>query len=170
MAVGDEHYSGEWHAGSGAPADTLGIDGDFYLDTTAQTRYGPKAGGAWGSGTPLVTADSDTTLTNKTLTDPKVTFVTFDEGSISSGTLAVDPTNGSLQKYSNDGAHTLGVPTVDCSIRVLMTNSSSAGAVTTTGYTIIGGSDTLTTTDADRFMLDITRIDAQGFLFIKALQ
>ena len=33
--------------GVGAPADALGNDGDFYLDTATETLYGPKAAGAW---------------------------------------------------------------------------------------------------------------------------
>ena len=33
--------------GSGAPADSVGNDGDFYLDTSADVLYGPKAGGTW---------------------------------------------------------------------------------------------------------------------------
>ena len=37
--------------GSGAPASGLGNDGDFYIDTTNNAIYGPKASGAWGSGT-----------------------------------------------------------------------------------------------------------------------
>lgn len=41
-------------SGSGAPSSGLGEDGDFYLDTAASDLYGPKAGGAWGSGTSLV--------------------------------------------------------------------------------------------------------------------
>jgi hypothetical protein len=41
--------------GTGAPADALGKDGDFYLDTTAEVMYGPKAAGAWpASGASLV--------------------------------------------------------------------------------------------------------------------
>lgn len=41
--------------GTGAPADTLGKDGDFYVDTTAEEMYGPKASGAWpATGTSLV--------------------------------------------------------------------------------------------------------------------
>jgi len=42
-------------SGAGAPAAGVGVNGDFYLDTTAWVLYGPKAGGAWpGSGTSLV--------------------------------------------------------------------------------------------------------------------
>jgi hypothetical protein len=33
--------------GTGAPASSLGHDGDFYLDTAANVLYGPKAAGAW---------------------------------------------------------------------------------------------------------------------------
>ncbi|WP_316154084.1 hypothetical protein [Cupriavidus sp. BIC8F] len=33
--------------GSGAPTDAIGVDGDFYFDTTTWTLYGPKAGGKW---------------------------------------------------------------------------------------------------------------------------
>ena len=40
--------------GSGVPSSGLGNDGDFYLDTAATTLYGPKAAGAWGSGTSLI--------------------------------------------------------------------------------------------------------------------
>jgi hypothetical protein len=40
--------------GSGAPSSGLGVDGDFYIDTSAWGIYGPKASGAWGSGTSLI--------------------------------------------------------------------------------------------------------------------
>jgi uncharacterized membrane protein YgdD (TMEM256/DUF423 family) len=33
--------------GTGAPAGSVGTDGDFYLDTAASVLYGPKANGAW---------------------------------------------------------------------------------------------------------------------------
>ena len=34
--------------GAGAPANTLGADGDLYKDTTTGNLYGPKIGGIWG--------------------------------------------------------------------------------------------------------------------------
>ena len=40
--------------GSGVPDSGAGVDGDFYIDTASSTIYGPKAAGAWGSGTSLV--------------------------------------------------------------------------------------------------------------------
>ena len=35
--------------GTGAPASSLGNNGDFYIDTAADVLYGPKAGGTWPS-------------------------------------------------------------------------------------------------------------------------
>jgi hypothetical protein len=40
--------------GSGAPSAGVGSDGDFYIDTSADTIYGPKAGGTWGGSISLV--------------------------------------------------------------------------------------------------------------------
>lgn len=40
--------------GAGVPGAGLGLDGDFYIDTTAHAIYGPKAAGAWGAGTSLI--------------------------------------------------------------------------------------------------------------------
>lgn len=41
-------------SGSGAPSSGTGLDGDMYIDTSANTLYGPKASGSWPSGTSLV--------------------------------------------------------------------------------------------------------------------
>lgn len=41
-------------SGSGAPSAGLGVDGDFYINTSANTIYGPKTSGAWGSPVSLV--------------------------------------------------------------------------------------------------------------------
>lgn len=41
-------------SGSGAPSAGTGLNGDFYIDTTANTIYGPKTSGVWGSPTSLV--------------------------------------------------------------------------------------------------------------------
>jgi hypothetical protein len=55
--------------GSGAPSNASGQDGDWYLDTTTGTLYGPKAAGVWPGPTYLVgprtnthTAPADGTL------------------------------------------------------------------------------------------------------------
>jgi len=40
--------------GTGAPSNSVGNNGDFYIDTAANNIYGPKASGVWPSGTSLV--------------------------------------------------------------------------------------------------------------------
>jgi len=52
--------------GSGAPSSGTGQIGDFYVDTTANTIYGPKATGGWGSATSLVGPPGATGATGAT--------------------------------------------------------------------------------------------------------
>jgi hypothetical protein len=40
--------------GAGAPSNALGVDGDFYINTSTNFIYGPKAAGAWPAGVSLV--------------------------------------------------------------------------------------------------------------------
>ncbi len=40
--------------GSGVPGGGTGVDGDFYIDTSANKIHGPKASGSWPSGVSLV--------------------------------------------------------------------------------------------------------------------
>lgn len=40
--------------GSSNPTAGVGTNGDFYINTTTNTLFGPKAAGAWGAGTSLV--------------------------------------------------------------------------------------------------------------------
>jgi len=57
--------------GTGAPT-TEGVNGDFYIDTSAWEIYGPKTGGAWGSGVSLIgTNGTDgNTILNSASTGP----------------------------------------------------------------------------------------------------
>ena len=54
--------------GTGAPSGGTGANGDYYVDNTAHALYGPKTGGAWGSGVSLVgpTGAAGTNGTNGT--------------------------------------------------------------------------------------------------------
>ncbi len=57
--------------GSGAPSNTLGHDGDFYLDTSADALYGPKTSGAWpASGVNLVGAAGPASPSGPTCSNP----------------------------------------------------------------------------------------------------
>ena len=40
-------------SGKGAPKSTVGIDGDFYIDTNKMNIYGPKVNGKWPSAVPM---------------------------------------------------------------------------------------------------------------------
>lgn len=43
-----------WLSGTGAPPNSSGLDGDFYLDTSnVGVYYGPKTAGSWGSAHPF---------------------------------------------------------------------------------------------------------------------
>ena len=79
-----------------------------------------------------------------------------DSGTKSSGTFTPSPDTGNFQHFVNGGAHTLGVPAKNCAMVLLMKNNSSAGTLTTSGYTKVDGDD-LSTTNGDEFCLYVTR-------------
>ena len=96
-----------------------------------------------------------------------------DAGTKSSGTFTPSPDGGNFQHFVNGGAHTLGVPAKNCAMVLLMKNNSSAGTLTTSGYTKVDGDD-LSTTNGDEFFLYITRYNDGSTSFsaltVKALQ
>ena len=48
------------YKGSGAPADTLGLVGDYYIDASADSLYGPKTLAGWGTAISLQGAQGAT--------------------------------------------------------------------------------------------------------------
>lgn len=52
--------------GSGAPSNSLGVNGDFYCDTTALSWYGPKAAGVWPAGVSIIGPTGPTGATGPT--------------------------------------------------------------------------------------------------------
>jgi len=93
---------------------------------------------------------------------------TFNAGTQSSGTFTPAPASGNIQRAVNGGAFTLAPPATDCAMIIQITNNASAGVITTSGYTLVEGS--FTTTNADDFMVYITRINGFSLLSIKELQ
>jgi len=70
-------------------------------------------------------------------------------GVVSSGTVTIDPGDRPMQNYTNGGTHTLtGTSTGSCAL--LITNNSSAGAITLSGITKIG--DDFDTTNGSVFL------------------
>lgn len=96
----------------------------------------------------------------------------YNGSTVSSGTYTPNPANGNYQYYTNNGAHTLANPTVDCAIDILVTNGASAGAITFTTFTVASGNtgDSLTTTNTSKFIISIRRINGTSTYVIKALQ
>jgi hypothetical protein len=70
----------------------------------------------------------------------------YDAGTKTTGTFTPDPVNGNIQKAVNNGAHTLAPPSTDCSMTIQYTNGASAGAITTSGFTIADVADYATST------------------------
>lgn len=51
------------YSGTGAPDATLGVEGDYYLDTSSYELYGPKTVGGWGTPLNLKGADGNANVT-----------------------------------------------------------------------------------------------------------
>lgn len=93
-------------------------------------------------------------------------------GTLSSGTTTLNAANGNYQYYTNNGAHTIAAPSSDCAIDVLVTNGSTAGSITLSGFTAPsgGGGDTYATTNTNKYILMVRRINAVATYSWKALQ
>ena len=90
-------------------------------------------------------------------------------GTVSSGTLTPDPGDRPLQHYTNGGAHTLAPGSNTGSYLLDITNNSSAGAITASGWTKVSG-DAFTTVDGDKFRCHCSVGDAGSYLVVGALQ
>jgi hypothetical protein len=94
-------------------------------------------------------------------------------GTISSGTLTVACGTRDLQYFTNNGAFTLAADSADGSCAYLMTNGASAGAVTLSGFTLVGGAcdgSALTTVNTSKFKFYFTRINGVSDCAVKAYQ
>jgi hypothetical protein len=89
-------------------------------------------------------------------------------GTITTGTLTLDPGDRPLQHYTNNGAHTLAPGSNGGTIILEILNGASAGAVTTSGFTKVSGS--FTTTNTHKFHCSVVVGNAFSSLTILALQ
>lgn len=143
--------------------------------TTKQDLIGTIAGIAKGNGANALTAATAGTDYMKPDTTSTIskgfTLTPNNIGTVSSGTTTPDPANGNYQYYTNNGAHTLAAPASDCAIDILVTNGASAGSITFSGFTV--GSSTgsaLTTTNTNKFVISIRRVNSVATYSIYALQ
>lgn len=96
-------------------------------------------------------------------------ITTTGTGNISSGTITPDPAVRGLYDYSNNGAHTLAPSTNKGTVIVDITNTATAGAITTSGFTKVTG-DAFTTTNGNKFRCFISIGAAGSHLAVLALQ
>jgi hypothetical protein len=95
--------------------------------------------------------------------------VTYDNGTKSSGTFTPDPGNGPNQKVNNNGAHTLAPGTNYGAYYLDVTNGASAGAITTSGWTVVDGAS-FDTTSGHKFKCICTISEIGSTLSVKAMQ
>lgn len=98
-------------------------------------------------------------------------------GIVSSGTIiALDVSNTAIPLvrqwfYTNNGAHTFPAPTMDGTLRVLVTNGASAGTITFTGFTTKAApGDALDTVNGHMFLIEIFTINSITTRRVYALQ
>jgi hypothetical protein len=91
--------------------------------------------------------------------------------SISTGSFTVTPANGNYQYVTNNGAYTITAPSSDCAVDILVTNGGSAGSTTFSGFTVGSSTGTtLTTTNTNKFIISVRRINGVSTYSIYGLQ
>jgi hypothetical protein len=117
------------------------------------------------SGNPTLTTGS-LVIRNDTSSNLTVgyTATSFSAGTKSSGTFTPDPASGNFQHYTNGGAHTLAPPSSVCAMIIECTNAS-AGAITTSGFTIVDG-DTYSSTGTKKHIFTITKTNSYSRLTV----
>ena len=114
--------------------------------------------------TALSDGDFVTTATSATLVAGHVATID-DDGTQSSGTYTPAAATGNFKTIVNGGAFTLAPPSPATgqaiTLSVLIRNNASAGAITTTGFTVVKG-DSFTTTDGHEFICHVDVFDVGG--------
>jgi len=111
------------HSGKGAPAASLGTDGDWYIDTDSLTIYGPKAND-WGEGIELATRTEISQLT-----------VGGNLGSSGSGSAATISVGTTTTGDAGTDASVTNVGTSEAAIFNFTIPRGDAGATGATGAT-----------------------------------
>ena len=135
--------------------------------TTPGTGVATALGANIGAAGALITANNTNNFTKGFTVTPNNIGTPA-----ASSTVTPDPALGNYQYLTNNAAFTLAAPSSDCAIDILVTNGSTAGAITLSGFTAPsgGGGDTYATTNANRYLLMIRRINSVATYAWKALQ
>lgn len=105
--------------GLGAPPDSSGSPGDFYIDAAAHKIYGPKSSGTsgnWGSGTDLVGPQGDPGTPGAATVTGRINGVPSATGTIP------DITYGAVSGVSDDSATSEPVESVSPAVDVVARN------------------------------------------------
>lgn len=97
------------------------------------------------------------------------TATSDNDGTKSSGTYTPVPAEGNFKNIVNGGAFTLAAPAGVHSMVIQIDNNASAGAITMSGFTKVGGSS-FTTTNGHKFLVYITRTNSYSHANVVALQ
>lgn len=153
-----------------------------WLSTDAAKMYTRRMlASAWSAWTPVLLGYADIAAISAALTafmklvGGQTVTGGFNLTPYSLGTIAsftANPLNGNYQYGTNNGAFTLTAPASDCAIDILITNGASAGAITFSGFTVSATSlgDPLTTTNTNKHLITIVRINGVSTYVNKALQ
>lgn len=159
-----------------AATDTVAVLGTAQTFSTTQTFSGTlNVSGTFESGGNAMTFPGSaatllSTNVSQTLSVGHL-FTAYSAGTFSSGTFTPSAANGNYQYATNNGAFTLAAPGSDCAIDILITNGASAGTITFSSFTVGSNTgDSLTTTNTNKFIISIRRINGTSTYVIKALQ
>ncbi|HTF49428.1 MAG TPA: hypothetical protein VK735_18455 [Pseudonocardia sp.] len=158
--------------GAGAPAGGTGVDGDFYIDTTADAIYGPKAAGAWGGATSLIGPTGSTGATGadgnglvwsqrvETIADSSSLTGNALSGLIQVGVCAALTQAAAVNPPSNGS---VGAP-----YRYILTASGGTRVVTPTGFaasTDNGSGSAISVASGKTVVIFAQYIGASGWLY-----
>ena len=99
-------------------------------------------------------------------------YVTAGNWGVISANVTMSASNGNYQYATTNAAFTWTAPTTDCAIDILITNGSGAGTITFSGFTVQSGGtgDTYATTNGNKYLISVRRINSTSTYLIKALQ
>ena len=155
---------GGWSAGAALAsfkAGSLGV-GQAASGTAGEIR---ATGAITTGGNAVLSTAGNATITGG------FRITSFNLGNTSGATITPNALSSNYQYASNNGAGTIAAPTADCAIDILLQNTTGAGAITFTGFTVVAGNigDPLTTTTTAKFIISIRRIIGVSTYIIKQI-
>ena len=111
--------------GASDPPNTLGLDGNFYINTITHFMFGPKSGGLWPAGTSLVGPQGPSGL----IAEAPIDGATYGRVGLTASWNKALPLAGTTQKSTqlgtNSGTTVVSNPPATTDANVLLYNTSS---------------------------------------------